>query len=562
MQPSPRRKLRPIATVGLTAGWATFGQAVPQGLAHDGLRVGNLATQTDVKNRWPDGSIRFAIVTARVPSAGVFAVAPAPPSTGDFSPSWPGASVTLVIDGITYSAMLPSALPEDTWLSGPLVHEGRHLVAPITAAGGTAHPFIRVNFDTRVYNDGTARLDISVENVLDAAEATTVTYDVTIRINGQAVFTKNSVQHFYLTRWRKVFTTGSTVLASITPDLTPFYASGALPSYMSQVGNIVSTPAGPTYDLLRAGALQPNMSDEGNRPELAPYPDWTARYLVHRDATQRSFVLANGDLSGSWPIHVREAETSGTSGVGAERLVSIEQRPAIWLGDRAEGAAWDAIKGAPLPLRAPGIPTAGPGQSELLPDNAHQPSLAYVPYLMTGDRYYAEEMAFWANYAHGPNRSRRRASRFAGNSRQQRSARLRLGAAQSRGRRVLLSRCVSGEGLSLAESDQQSPMAQRVRRCAEPERQPVPDSVDQQAERGRAVHRALGAKLPGARDRPRESAGVCGRTGAPRCDRQAPTQAVRERARLSARVQARPICSPLEPRTRPTPPRWRRSIRP
>ncbi len=141
------------------------------------------------------------------------------------------------------------------------------------------------------------------------------------------------------------------------------------------------------------------MSDEGNRPELAPYPDWTARYLVHRDATQRSFVLANGDLSGSWPIHVRETETSSTSGVGAERLVSIEQRPAIWLGDRAEGAAWDAIKGAPLPMRAPGITTAGPGQSELVPDNAHQPSIAYVPYLMTGDRYYAEEMAFWANYA-------------------------------------------------------------------------------------------------------------------------------------------------------------------
>jgi hypothetical protein len=34
----------------------------------------------------------------------------------------------------------------------------------------------------------------------------------------------------------------------------------------------------------------------------------------------------------------------------------------------------------------------------MTPDNAHQPSLAYVPYLITGDRYYADEMAFWANY--------------------------------------------------------------------------------------------------------------------------------------------------------------------
>ena len=38
-------------------------------------------------------------------------------------------------------------------------------------------------------------------------------------------------------------------------------------------------------------------------------------------------------------------------------------------------------------------------QTRLIPDNAHQPSLAYVPYLLTGDRYYADEMAFWADYA-------------------------------------------------------------------------------------------------------------------------------------------------------------------
>jgi hypothetical protein len=34
----------------------------------------------------------------------------------------------------------------------------------------------------------------------------------------------------------------------------------------------------------------------------------------------------------------------------------------------------------------------------LAPDDEHQPSLALVPYLLTGDRYYADEMAFWANY--------------------------------------------------------------------------------------------------------------------------------------------------------------------
>src|SRR5262245_11091385 len=56
-----------LATVHLTPGWATFGQALPRGAATSGVRVGTFTTQTDVKNRWPDGSIRFAVVTVFVP---------------------------------------------------------------------------------------------------------------------------------------------------------------------------------------------------------------------------------------------------------------------------------------------------------------------------------------------------------------------------------------------------------------------------------------------------------------------------------------------------------------
>jgi hypothetical protein len=36
-----------VATVGLTPGWVTFGLAVPEGKAVDGLTVERLATQTD-----------------------------------------------------------------------------------------------------------------------------------------------------------------------------------------------------------------------------------------------------------------------------------------------------------------------------------------------------------------------------------------------------------------------------------------------------------------------------------------------------------------------------------
>ena len=160
----------PVATVGLTPGWATFGQALPRGAATGGLQVGTLATQTDVKNTWPDGSIRFAIVTVNATAAGTFAVSPAAPSGRAMAPTVPAASVVLTIDGAAYTATLPPAPSSDLWLSGPLAYEGRSMVAPVSPDGG-AHPFLRVIFDTRVYNDGEARVDVSVENMLDMVGA-------------------------------------------------------------------------------------------------------------------------------------------------------------------------------------------------------------------------------------------------------------------------------------------------------------------------------------------------------------------------------------------------------
>src|SRR5215210_2246660 len=63
-----------LATYSLSAGWATFGLALPPGKAFSAVAVGSLPTQTDVKVRYADQSIRFAVVTARIPSAGTYAI--------------------------------------------------------------------------------------------------------------------------------------------------------------------------------------------------------------------------------------------------------------------------------------------------------------------------------------------------------------------------------------------------------------------------------------------------------------------------------------------------------
>src|SRR4051812_764433 len=256
----------PIGTVGLTAGWATFGEAVPQGAAVGGLQVGTLPTQTDIKTRWPDGSIRFAVVTVNSPASATYGITAAAAPTGTFTPTPPAASVALTVGAVTYVAALSNIPSNDLWLSGPLVSEARSVVSPISSADGHAHPFLRVNFDTRVYSDGTARVDVSVENVLDQAGATTVTYDVVMTVNGQSVFARPGPPpppadggmrvmgrgvsprpggHLsYRRGGRRVLSGGPPPRAARTPDFGPFNRPNALPPYLPLVANVINSPTG------------------------------------------------------------------------------------------------------------------------------------------------------------------------------------------------------------------------------------------------------------------------------------------------------------------------------
>lgn len=361
-----------LANYRLGTGWATFGLAMPQGSARDGVAVGTLATQTDVKTRWPDGSIKFAVVTSRVTTEGSYAIAPGAATAGRGRPTWPSAAVDMVIGPGRWTARLPGAVA-DFWLDGPLVTEGRAVVTPMM--GTIEHPFLRVIYDVRAYADGVARVDVTVENTLDHALAANVRYDVAMTLNGQQVFRKDAVDHNYLARWRHVAWSRAAE-SEVTPDFAPFIRANALPAYLPTVDGPPRAINAPNFEILKTGALTLPMNAHGGRPEIAPYPDWTAQYLVHKRQDQRAYVLRHGELAGSFGIHIKEAD--------GRRLISIDEHPNFWLDRRADA------DGKPKQGMTRGL--AEPGE------NAHQPSLAFVPYMVTGDRFFLDEMKYWANF--------------------------------------------------------------------------------------------------------------------------------------------------------------------
>jgi hypothetical protein len=361
-----------------TRGWATFGLALPQGAVSAAVKVGTLPTQTDVKVRWPDGSIRFAVVTVNVPRAGALPIVAGPAGSGTVPVANPLVAVTLTIGGRPYIAtLLPAQTRDDRWLNGPLVTEGRAVVAP------GAHPFLRVIFDVRSYAGGGQRIDITTENCLDVASADQITYDVAITIAGKPVFEQANVVHKYLSRWRKVFTTGLEE-SVVAPNLTSFALAHALPAYLPTVAQprralTGAGVSGSGFGILGFGDLTVPMNAHSGRPELAPYPDWTAQYLVGGRADQRAYVLRHGDLAGSWGVHIKEPD--------GQALVSIDKHPYYWLDARwvDNRPTFDGPKNLMKGAAEPG-------------DVAHQPSLAFVPYLVTGDRFFADEVAYWANF--------------------------------------------------------------------------------------------------------------------------------------------------------------------
>jgi hypothetical protein len=349
---------------------------LPQGAASGAVKIGSLPTQTDVKNTWPDGSIRFAVITANVPSSQNYAITPATQNPGSTPQVWPAASVQFTIGGTTWTATLPRS-STDVWLSGPLVNEARSLVAP--TAGGAPHPFLRVLFDVRSYAGGGTRIDVAAQTTLDVVGGGPLTYNVKIDIDGTTRFTRSAVAQPYLTRWRQVFLAGGLRESSVTPDMESAFKANAVPRYLPSIQHNTYEIVPDKFDILQVGTLNPFMGATGGRAEIAPYPDWTAQYLLTRVPALRDFVLKNGDLGGSWSVHITEPD--------GKSIISIDERPQFYFREAQNGDGPRA--------RLPGQQVSvGLGA-----ENAHVPSLAYVPYLLTGDRYHADEMAFWANFA-------------------------------------------------------------------------------------------------------------------------------------------------------------------
>lgn len=398
----------------------TFGQVFAQGdfKADEPLagRIDGTALiqlQVDVKATHADGSVRHAIISGFIPALASTttttlqlvkeAVPPsnAAPMAVMRKVSVAAPSVVITLDGVAYTAKMSDGVAKglDSWLSGPIVQEW-HVESLFVNAAGVAHSQLTARFAGRSYGDGSHSLvEVAIENAKTFTPgAQNFTYDASVQLSGVEVFSQVALTHFHHSRWRHVAWVDAANAPSlhIQQDVPYVIASKAIPNYDLTTkpseatlawwfANIRHPNSGTVGGVgpMKIGPVNPAMPATGGRPDIAPLPGWTVCYLLSMDKRAKAVTEAAAEGAAAWPIHYRDEKT----GYPVRLDNDVNKNISTHMNMAGRG---------PLPVpRYAGEPHLV-AKTPHTPDTAHQPSLVYLPYLITGEYYYLEELHFWA----------------------------------------------------------------------------------------------------------------------------------------------------------------------
>lgn len=387
-----------------------------------------IPTQADVKQRHPDGSVRHAIISAVIPQIaagasltfgfvnqstgrqnGVLDKAAMLGTNFDFDASIEAKFSDMPLHTVSARKMLEQD-KFTYWTQGDIATTillVDHSVERVFDFGADQHRSVRPAFYATFWpalNKVQVRYVGEITNSLVLQDQV---YDLTLkagRENPSILYAHSNLPHQAMTRWTRQYWLGEQVpVVSLNHQLAYLSKTRMIPNYdpnrtisetviQSQYKTWLTKPK-KLYD---AGWWAKPMANAGGRPELGMYPAWTIRWFYSGDWRLAEIALNQAELSGAWPFHVREGDSTRTfdeaksiSGLG--KILSINQggRPTGWIPrvNWHEIAASDKIQ-----------PITALVNSGWRPDVPHHPDLASGQYLLTGDYYFLEQSLFSAAY--------------------------------------------------------------------------------------------------------------------------------------------------------------------
>jgi hypothetical protein len=374
-----------------------------------------LNTQCDIKRRYTDGSIKHAVISVILPklNAGeelqlILVTGGTNSITGEMSKdeiinTSVQSNISLnSLSGSGYSGNITANLLSTIIASNNINYWLKGSVCTEIIIKEQLNNSLNAAWEVRFYPKTTFGIRISnaIENV-NSDYRGNINYSVDIQIgktDKAPIYSKSSFTHYNMARWRKVFWLGpEPPEIEIRYNTRYLFDTGAVMNYDTSIEITDATiSAGyaewlaSEHDIMDRGMINYYFPEVGGRPEIGVLPKWAVLYLLTMDNRLREILIGNGEMAGSCPIHYREADTTKNYAKPlSSKIVNINDRPQVitkydsW----AEGGIADNLE-----------PPIGETTTPFTIDISHQGSFAFLPYLITGEYFFLEELYYWAGW--------------------------------------------------------------------------------------------------------------------------------------------------------------------
>ncbi|MDO9091399.1 MAG: hypothetical protein Q7U99_01955 [Rubrivivax sp.] len=380
------------ATAPFCVGFALKQGDIPSG---SGIAVTGATAQVTVKNTWPDGSAKFALVAGTASlTAGVaatVALAAGTSSTGtaltlaDLQAAMTQpVTVTCGSFGSASWSGADWAFPFETWVVGHRMSSWVYR-KPV---GSDAH--LVAWLEVRLFSTGEVEMLPWVENgFLAVAGPANRSGSFTFLLNGSTRF---NAAFDLPNHSRTPLVNGATVSHWIgTPydllvkhDGEYLQTTGLVPAYFARTPATAASVLGlPTsFSPLQRGSYPVGMGAGGYSNSIGLLPEWDAVHLTSPATATYKGVLFQAFSAGRYGIHYRD-ETA----TPAHRPALIKNYPALTIKEPSNSthAGWT------VPPQTSG--TQAPGWA-----TSHHPSVGYLAYLLTGWTFHRDTVQFASSY--------------------------------------------------------------------------------------------------------------------------------------------------------------------
>ena len=206
------------------------------------------------------------------------------------------------------------------------------------------------------------------------APATMGAYTCEIFKDGRTLARIDVPEHFWLARWRWQSALRPRVRKPadlVAAKLSVAYKETNLATRMPR--------AAPNYTTMGHSNVTLFIGETGERDDIGQNPESTSAYMATGDEDAYESMMNWAEVSASGPWHINDPKTGG--------IINWDD----W-------TTFTTFQDGPNNPRKLHIgPKPFPKKDCFRPDNAHHPCLSYIPFLLTGDPFHAEELQYQIN---------------------------------------------------------------------------------------------------------------------------------------------------------------------